>query len=79
MGLTWGKKRRELPRVMSQALAIAILKEHGWEQTRGGKHVVKMEKQGERPITLPMHKGADYGPSLTSRILQQAGLKQSGE
>jgi hypothetical protein len=26
--------------------------------TRGGKHVVKMTKPGERPITLPRHKTA---------------------
>lgn len=29
--------------------------------TRGGKHVMKMEKAGERPITLPRHGGKTYG------------------
>ena len=41
----------------------------------GGKHNVKMERPGERPITLPMHKGQDYSPSLTAAILRQAGLR----
>jgi predicted RNA binding protein YcfA (HicA-like mRNA interferase family) len=51
-----------------------LLLEHGWTQTLGGKHVVKMTKVGKRPITLPMHKGRDYGPSLAASILRQAGL-----
>jgi predicted RNA binding protein YcfA (HicA-like mRNA interferase family) len=51
-----------------------LLQENGWTQTIGGKHVVKMAKPGERPITLPMHKGQDYGPALTRSILRQAGL-----
>lgn len=51
-----------------------LLQENGWTQTLGGKHVVKMTKTGMRPITLPMHKGRDYGPRLTQSILRQAGL-----
>jgi predicted RNA binding protein YcfA (HicA-like mRNA interferase family) len=50
------------------------LEAHGWAATRGGKHVVKMEKPGHRPITLPKHRGGDYGRSLTSAILREAGL-----
>jgi len=42
--------------------------------TRGGKHVVKMEKEGQRPITLPHHHGKTYGKGLTAAILKQAGL-----
>lgn len=42
--------------------------------TQGGKHVVKMEKEGLRPITLPHHRGATYGKALTAAILRQAGL-----
>jgi predicted RNA binding protein YcfA (HicA-like mRNA interferase family) len=52
-----------------------LLEAHGWRQTLGGKHVVKMEKAGQRPITLPMHHGKDYSPSLTAAILRQAGLR----
>ena len=58
---------------------IALLQEHGWRPTLGGKHVVKMEKPGERPITLPKHRGADYGPGLKSAILRQAKLKWTEE
>jgi hypothetical protein len=36
------------------------VKENGWIQARGGKHQVKMTKEGCRPITLPQHKGRDY-------------------
>lgn len=41
---------------------------------RGGKHVVKMEKDGHRPITLPRHRGSTYGKELTAAILRQADL-----
>jgi predicted RNA binding protein YcfA (HicA-like mRNA interferase family) len=51
------------------------LKENGWTQARGGKHQVKMTKQGRRPITLPQHKSRDYPPGLASAILRQAGLQ----
>lgn len=68
-----------LPRVLSQKKAIELLTANGWKQVRGGKHVVKMEKAGTRPITLPMHKGADYGPGLTRSILREAGLKRQSE
>lgn len=67
--------QRTLPKVLSQAKARALLVEHGWKQTLGGKHNVKMEKDGQRPITLPQHKGRDYSPDLTDAILRQAGLK----
>jgi predicted RNA binding protein YcfA (HicA-like mRNA interferase family) len=62
------------PRTINQKYAIALLQEHGWALTRGGKHAVKMTKAGERPITLPMHRGRDYGRGLTRAILRQAGL-----
>jgi predicted RNA binding protein YcfA (HicA-like mRNA interferase family) len=51
-----------------------LLTEHGWTESRGGKHVVKMTKPGKRPITLPMHRGRDYGKGLERAILGQAGL-----
>jgi predicted RNA binding protein YcfA (HicA-like mRNA interferase family) len=52
-----------------------LLIDDGWSESRGGKHVVKMTKPGERPITLPHHKNRDYPPGLTNAILRQAGLK----
>lgn len=72
-------ERDALPKVLSQKTARKLLERHGWVETLGGKHSVKMEKSGERPITLPMHKGQDYGPQLTSAILKAAGLKGSVE
>ena len=46
---------------MNQKSAIAVLTAHGWRQTIGGKHAVKMVKPTCRPITLPRHRGRDYG------------------
>lgn len=64
-----------LPKTLCQKTAIRLLRTYGWEQTLGGNHNVKMEKAGERPITLPHHKGQDYGSQLRNAILKQAGLK----
>lgn len=63
------------PKTLNQKQAIALLRENGWSRTTGGKHVVKMTRPGRRPITLPQHKGRDYGPGLTAAILKQAGLR----
>jgi predicted RNA binding protein YcfA (HicA-like mRNA interferase family) len=48
--------------------------QHGWTMTRGGKHVIKMEKPGRRPITLPHHHGETYSKGLSAAIRRQAGL-----
>lgn len=64
----------ELPKRLSQKTAKKLLQANGWTETLGGKHNVKMEKPGNRPITLPMHKGRDYGVGLTREVLKQAGL-----
>jgi predicted RNA binding protein YcfA (HicA-like mRNA interferase family) len=72
-----GSSRRSLPRVLSQRSAIALLESEGWIKTIGGKHSVKMEKPGHRPITLPTNRREDYPPGLTSAILREAGLKGS--
>jgi predicted RNA binding protein YcfA (HicA-like mRNA interferase family) len=69
------KGRRALPRILSQSKAQALLERYGWVRTLGGRHVVKMEKEGHRPITLPQHHGRDYSADLSDRILRQAGLK----
>ncbi len=68
-------KPTDLPKVLSQKSARRLLEQNGWVETLGGNHVVKMEKEGHRPITLPTHKRGDYGPSLTGAILKQAGLR----
>lgn len=70
-------RKRNIPRVLNQKSAIAVLLDEGWIKTIGGKHQVKMEKPGRRPITLPMHKGRDYSPGFTAAILRQAGLTGS--
>jgi predicted RNA binding protein YcfA (HicA-like mRNA interferase family) len=63
-----------MARAMNQTAWIALLERHGWTKRTGGKHQVKMTKGGERPVTLPMHKGRDYAPGLTAAIRRQAGL-----
>lgn len=63
-----------LPRLLSQRTARRLLSKNGWTKETGGKHVVKMVKDGHRPITLPKHKGQDYSLDLTRAILMQAGL-----
>jgi predicted RNA binding protein YcfA (HicA-like mRNA interferase family) len=60
---------------LSQKKAIKLLEANGWTRKACGKHQVKMTKPGQRPITLPQHKGRDYPPGLASAILKQAGLK----
>jgi predicted RNA binding protein YcfA (HicA-like mRNA interferase family) len=60
---------------LNQKKEIKLLREYDWKQARGGKHQVKMTKEGCRPITLPQHKGRDYQPGLASAILKQAGLQ----
>jgi predicted RNA binding protein YcfA (HicA-like mRNA interferase family) len=62
------------PKVFNQKSMTKLLEHSGWTRTRGGKHVVKMEKRGERPITLPRHHGRDYGPGLSAAILRQTRL-----
>lgn len=60
---------------LNQKKAIKLLGANGWTRTHGGKHQVKMTKPGNRPITLPQHKGRDYPPGLAQAILKQAGLR----
>ncbi len=60
---------------LNQKQAIKLLAQHGWTRSTGGKHSVKMTKEGHRPITLPAHKRRDYQPGLTAAILKQAGIK----
>ncbi len=69
----WWKKK--LPKTMTQREAQALLETNGWKCTAGGKHGVKMERPGQRPVTLPTHNGGTYSISLTQAILKQAGLK----
>lgn len=67
--------KRPLPKTANQDEVQRILEKRGWSRTLGGKHVVKMEKEGRRPITLPHCNGQQYSRDLTARIFKQAGLK----
>jgi len=67
--------RQDLPKRLNQKTARQLLESNGWTATQGGKHGVKMTKEGHRPITLPQHKRKDWGPRLTNAILKQARLK----
>jgi predicted RNA binding protein YcfA (HicA-like mRNA interferase family) len=61
--------------LLNQKTARKLLEDHGWVKTAGGKHVIKMEKPGRRPITLPKHRNRDYGKGLSAAIRKQAGLR----
>ena len=64
----------DVPKTLDQRTAQKLLERNGWARTIGGKHNVKMEKSGQRPITLPQHRGQQYSRALTRSILRQAGL-----
>lgn len=72
-----GTNKRSLPRLLNQKSARALLESEGWVMTIGGKHQVKMEKDGHRPITLPANRREDYPVGLSQAILKQAGLTES--
>ena len=59
------------PRALNQRSMRKLLEANGWVATVGGKHVVKMEKPGRRPITLPANKRRDYR--------QDCGWRYSGK
>lgn len=69
------KSPDRLPRTMTQREAVSLLKYYGWTKETGGKHVVKMTKSGERPITLPSNNRQPYAVGLTAAILKQAKLR----
>jgi len=60
---------------LDQRKAIRLLEAQGWRRTTGGKHQVKMRKKGQRPITLPRHRGRDYPPGLSAAIVREARLR----
>ena len=60
-----------MPKPLSQRKAKQLAEENGWTETQGGKHSVKMEKPGCRPVTLPHHGGKDWGKDLSARVRRQ--------
>lgn len=67
--------KRKPPKTLTQRIARSLLEANGWVCTIGGKHNVKMVKEGCRPITLPQHNNQVYPKGLADAILKQAGLK----
>ena len=59
----------------TQKALIKMLKEHGWEQSVGSKHQVKMIQEGHRPVTIPEFKGETLPVGLSQAILKQAGIE----
>ncbi len=59
----------------TQKALIKKLKENGWEQGVGGKHQVKMNREGHRPVTIPEFKGETLPVGLSQAILKQAGIE----
>lgn len=59
---------------MTQKEWIRRLKLEGWVLERGGKHQVKMTKEGKRPITLPENKREAYSKGFEAELRRQAGL-----
>lgn len=53
---------------------IKRLEREGWSHGTGGKHQVKMSKDGQRSITLPVHKKRAYSKGLEAELRRQAGL-----
>ncbi|MGZ6617301.1 MAG: type II toxin-antitoxin system HicA family toxin [Solirubrobacteraceae bacterium] len=66
-----------MAKLLDQRRAIRLLTNDGWTESRGGKHVVKMVKDGQRPVTLPRNHGQPYSKGLSAAIVKQAGVKSS--
>ncbi|HZK35777.1 MAG TPA: type II toxin-antitoxin system HicA family toxin [Aeromicrobium sp.] len=64
----------KIPKTVNHDKLKAILESEGWTCVTGGKHSTKMTKDGQRPITIPLKNGKDFGPDFKARILRQAGL-----
>lgn len=58
----------------TQAQWIKVLREEGWRQEAGGRHQVKMTKQGMRPITLPDNHRRAYAKGFEAQLRREARL-----
>ena len=61
-----------MPKTQSQW--IKVLREDGWRQEAGGRHQVKMTKQGMRPITLPDNHRRAYAKGFEAQLRREARL-----
>ena len=59
----------------TQKELIKKLKENEWTRSVGGKHQVKMTREGHRAVTMPEFKGETVTVSLSQAILKQAGIE----
>ena len=50
---------------------VKALLDLGWAKERGGKHQVKMTKDGCRPITLPANKRQAYSKGLEAQLKRE--------
>ncbi len=71
---------QERPADAVPTVPAVLMNQRGWRKLLIGngwaeEHVVKMTKPGQRPITLPMHKGRTYSKGLDAAIRRQAGLQ----
>lgn len=60
----------------TQTQWITLLRRDGWRQHAGGKHQVKMTKQGWRPITLPDNHRRAYSKGFEAQLRREAGLNR---
>jgi hypothetical protein len=63
-----------VPKTLNQREAIKLMVAHGWSQETGGKHNVKMVKDGEPCFALPSNHRRDYPRGLRDAILLAAGI-----
>ena len=61
---------------MTQRQWISLLRSDGWRQEAGGKHQVKMTKQGRRPVTLPDNHRRAYAKGFEAQLRRE--LRQNG-
>lgn len=55
----------------TQVQWIKLLREAGWRQEAGGKHQVKMTKQGRRPVTLPDNHRRAYSKGFEAQLRRE--------
>ena len=56
---------------LTQSQWIQLLRRDGWRQEAGGKHQVKMTKQGRRPITLPDNHRRAYSKGFEAQLRRE--------
>jgi predicted RNA binding protein YcfA (HicA-like mRNA interferase family) len=60
----------------TQKELVKRLSKEGWKREAGGRHQVKMTKEGRRPVTIPEYRGETLPVGLSQAILRQAGIEE---